>query len=378
MVDCHASQCGFCTPGFVMALFAFQQSGEAAEEATIHDALAGNLCRCTGYRPIVDAARRLGKPAEPRFTDPAELPPRESLTLAHGTQEFWAPTSLGALLRIVGDHPGIHVLAGGTDLGLWVTKEHRPLDRVVSVTRVPELKRITVDDRAVTLGAAVTYTDALWVIDQKWPSLAELVRRIGSRQIRNLGTIGGNIANASPIGDMPPALIALGATLLLRTAAGAREIPLEAFFIDYRRTVLQPGEIIEAVKIPLPRPGELFRTYKVAKRWDQDISAVCGAFRLTLAGDQIRDARVAYGGMAATPRRAPTCEATLIGAPWSAETIEAAAVALADDYAPLTDLRATADYRLKVASNLLLRLWLEASEPDLPLSVMTLPVRERA
>jgi xanthine dehydrogenase small subunit len=381
MVENDASQCGFCTPGFVMALFAFQHGGEAGEEGTVHEALAGNLCRCTGYRPIVAAARSIAG-APDRFAEAdagtlaalARLREEGDIMLAsrEGGARFFAPSSLDRLLELRAAHPAAHLLAGGTDLALLVTKEYRALGDVILVTRVPELSRILVGSDAITLGAAVTYTDALPTLEPHWPSFAALVKRLGSRQIRNLGTIGGNIANASPIGDTPPPLIALGATLRLRSRRGAREMPLEDFFLDYRKTALAADEIVESVRIPLPREDEVFRTYKVAKRWDQDISAVCGACRLTLRDGRVADARIVYGGMAATPRRAAACERALIGAPWSEATVARAISALAEDFTPIGDWRASADYRSTVAGNLLHRFWLEMSRPDLPLEVMAL------
>jgi xanthine dehydrogenase small subunit len=240
--------------------------------------------------------------------------------------------------------------------------------------RIPELARIAIEDGILTIGAAVTYTDALPLLEEHFPSLGGLIRRIGSRQIRNLGTVVGNIANASPIGDMPPALIVLGASLVLRSVAGAREIPIAEFFLDYRKTALRPDEIIEAVRLPLPLPesGALFRTYKVAKRWDQDISAVCGAFNLTIRDGVVAAASIAFGGMAATPRRAEACEQALLGRGWNEATVTAAMAALAEDYRPLSDWRASAGYRLTVAANLLHRLFLETERPDLQLEVMAL------
>jgi xanthine dehydrogenase small subunit len=377
MVACDASQCGFCTPGFVMALFAFQHGGEAATADAIHEALAGNLCRCTGYRPIVAAAERIAGVADRKFSAAAPAwraalaaLPHDDLALAHGADRFFAPTALDQLLALRAAHPEAPLLAGGTDLALLVTKEYRALERVIAVTRVPELRRIDEDAAALMIGAAVTYTEALPALERHWPSLGALIRRLGSRQIRNLGTIGGNIANASPIGDMPPALIALGATVMLRSLTGARALPLEDFFVDYRRTALAADEIVAAVRVPLPQPDQLFRTDKVSKRWDQDISAVCGAYRITRAGGAVTDARIAFGGMAATPRRAPGCERALVGRPWSEATIEAAVAALDRDFAPIGDGRASAAYRRRVAGNLLRRLWLETSRPDLARAVM--------
>jgi xanthine dehydrogenase small subunit len=385
MVECDGSQCGFCTPGFVMALFAFQQGGEAASDDAIHEALAGNLCRCTGYRPIVEAARRVAAVPDQGFSlrapalqaSVAALPQDGDLAIDQGVGEqgggkFFAPTSLDRLLALRAAHPDAHLLAGGTDLALLVTKEYRALDLVIAVTRVPELARIVLDDQALTLGAAASYTDALPLLERFWPSLGQMIRRLGSRQIRNAGTIGGNIANASPIGDMPPSLIALGATVALRSVAGARELALEEFFLGYRKTALAPDEIVESIRIPLPAPEALFRTYKIAKRWDQDISAVCGAYLLTIVDGRVTAARIAYGGMAATPKRAARTEQALIGRAWSEPTIELAIAALAEDFAPLSDWRASAHYRSKVAGNLLRRLWLESARPSVPLGVMAL------
>jgi xanthine dehydrogenase small subunit len=379
MVACDGSQCGFCTPGFVMSLFAFQQGGEPAGDEAIHEALAGNLCRCTGYRPIVAAARQVAGAPDRKFA--AQAPalqsglaalPHDDLDIEQPDGRFFAPTSLDRLLALRAAHPDARLLAGGTDLALLVTKEYRALDTVIAVTRVPQLTRIVLSDTHLTLGAAATYTDALPQFERFWPSLALMVKRLGSRQIRNAGTVGGNIANASPIGDMPPALIALGATITLCSAETTRALPLEDFFLDYRKTALRPDEIVESIHIPLPRPDLLFRTDKIAKRWDQDISAVCGAYALTIADGRVAAARLAFGGMAATPKRATQAERALIGKPWSEATIEQAVAALDADFAPLSDWRASADYRRRVAGNLLRRLWLESARPELPLGVMAL------
>jgi xanthine dehydrogenase small subunit len=377
MVDSDGSQCGFCTPGFVMALFAFQHGGEAGSEDAIHEALAGNLCRCTGYRPIIAAARAVAGTAD-RFdaaeeelrTAVAQLAADDDIAIERDGQKFFVPRSLKQLLALRAEYPTAKLLAGGTDLALLVTKDFRKLDAVISVMQIPELAHVGVADGILTIGAAVTYTDALPLIEIYWPSFGAIIRRIGSRQIRNVGTVVGNIANASPIGDTPPALIVLGATLVLRSATGVREIPIAEYFLDYRKTALRPDEIIESVRLPLPDGMALFRTYKVAKRWDQDISAVCGAFNLTIQDGVVADACIAYGGMAATPRRAVSCEQALIGRDWNETTIAAAMAALAEDYQPLSDWRATAEYRLKVAANLLHRLFLETDRPDLQLEVM--------
>ena len=369
MVEADASQCGFCTPGIVMALFAFQQGGKEPEIEAIHDALAGNLCRCTGYRPIVDAARRAGR--APAGVRAASVPPAEAEYRA-GRQAFFAPRSLDDLIALRAAYPDAPLLAGGTDLGLLFSKERRAFPVVLSVARVEELRRLEVREDEIEIGAAVTYTHALPVLDAEYPGLGELIRRIGSPQIRNLGTVGGNIGNASPIGDTLPWLIAMDATLKLRGPGGVREMPIEDFFLDYRSTDLRPGEVIESVRVPRLPAGQLFRIYKVSKRYDQDISAVIGAYCLTLEDGRIVDARIAYGGMAATPKRAPLAESALIGSRWGGESVAAARRAIAEDFQPIDDFRASAAYRTAVAANLIERLYLESSAQEAPTGVFAL------
>ncbi|CAN0550232.1 unnamed protein product, partial [Laminaria digitata] len=274
---------------------------------------------------------------------------------------------LSALTRLRAKHPDAMLLAGGTDLGLSVSKDRQKPAVVIHTAHVAELLRIDETDDALILGAAVSYTRALPYIDRLYPSFAEMIRRIGSRQIRNLGTIGGNIGNASPIGDTPPCLIALDATLTLTSAEDERDMAIEDFFLDYRKTDLRPGEVISRIRIPKLTAGQSFRTYKVSKRYDQDISAVIGGYRLTLDGDAVTEARIAYGGMAATPKRAGAIEAALKGARWSEDAATAAGLKVAEDFAPLTDHRATAEYRSRVAANLCTRLYrdLAGGETDL-------------
>lgn len=383
MVDHHGSQCGFCTPGFVMTLFALHHEPGAADEEFIHQALSGNLCRCTGYRPIIAAARTItGRPEDHvARTDAAHVEALAKLSRPAGDPLAWsgeagrfdAPESLAALDRLLAENPQAHLLAGGTDLGLLVTKQHRRLAHVVSLNRIEELRRIERTDDALLIGAAATYTDILPYIQTDWPSFAALIRRLGSWQIRNLASMGGNVANASPIGDSPPALLALGAEAIIRSASGERTLPLDDFFVAYRRTALRPGEYLRALRIPRPLPFDFFRSYKVSKRFEQDISAVCGAILLRFddAG-RVADARLAYGGMAATPKRAPGAEAALTGRPFDAETIEAAIAALDGDFAPIDDFRASATYRRLVAGNLLRRALLERTDPDAPAGVLAL------
>lgn len=370
MVDCHASQCGFCTPGFVMSLFALWHADRAPTRETVLEALAGNLCRCTGYRPILDAARRMYDGAaedgfdRDRADTAAQLARLQRLVplhYRHDGREFLVPRNLDELLEIRRRHPAAHLLAGGTDFGLWVTKQHREFDRVVWLGEVAELRELRTTDSHVEIGAGVTWTQALPVLERHWPSLGELVRRFASPPIRNGATIGGNVANASPIGDGPPPLIALGATLVLLGPEGEREIALEDFFLDYRKTDLKPGEIVARIRVPLPGPGLEFAVYKLSKRLDQDISAVCAAFALRIESGLVAEARLAFGGMAATPKRARLAEAALAGRPWTLASVERAIAALERDFAPIDDMRASAAYRMTTARNLLRRFHLETT-----------------
>ena len=356
LVEHHGSQCGFCTPGFVMSLWA---RGREDSPPPVADSIAGNLCRCTGYGPILaagEAATSLAK------DDPVEalkaLSHEEPLSLSHDGRRWFAPKSLIDLAGRVEAHPDAVVLAGATDVGLWVTKQHRDLKMIISINEVPELKVIEDMGTSLRIGAGVRYSDALTTLAGLHPDLGELLRRLGSVQVRNSGTIGGNIANGSPIGDMPPALIALGATLVLRKGEATRALPLEDYFLDYGKQDRKPGEFVEAVIVP--KPTGLYRVFKLSKRFDQDISAVCGAFALTIKDGVVENSRIAFGGMAATPKRARDCEAALAGQPWTEVTIEAAAMALATDFQPIDDMRASAVYRLTAAQNLLRKLFAEA------------------
>jgi len=372
MVALHGSQCGFCTPGFVMSLFALYHAGSAPDRQAANEALAGNLCRCTGYRPIVAAARAAcdGHAADRFASFAAETAARlralasdETLEIAAEGGRFIAPRTLDGLAAAVQAHQEATILAGGTDVGLWVTKLHKTLPTVIAVERVAGFANVVVRDGVLSLGAGATYEDALGSIAEYWPDFARMVRRIGSRQIRNRGTIGGNVANASPIGDTPPALLALDATLLLRAGTTTRRLPAEAFFLGYRKTALQPGEFLQGIEIPLPQADQRFAVYKVSKRFEQDISAVCGAFLLQLRDGVVEKIRIGFGGMAAIPKRALATEAVLLGKPWTRASVDAGMATLDAELTPLTDMRASASYRSLVARNLLLRFWLETTAP---------------
>jgi xanthine dehydrogenase small subunit len=371
MVDCHGSQCGFCTPGFVMSLFVHQECGAATDDQTLCDALAGNLCRCTGYGPILAAARRMKElpPRPRRGRDRRALAALKAirrtsdLTLRHFSggleTRYHAPRTLDSLLALKAQNPQAILVAGGTDVGLWATKQRRTLSLLIGLHEVKDLSRVEQREDGLVIGAAATYADAHAALRRWHPDLGEIIRRIGSTQIRNSGTIGGNIANGSPIGDTMPVLIAAGAQLLLRSVRGARRMQLDEFYVAPLKQDRSSDEIVEAVFLPRLQREVYFRAYKVSKRFDQDISALLGAFALTLIDGRVASARIAFGGMAATPRRAYKCEAALTGLAWTRESIEKGMAALDADFTPISDMRASATYRRQVAGNLLVKAFLE-------------------
>ncbi len=378
MVECHGSQCGFCTPGFVMSLLALRLNEAEPNVGRIEDALAGNLCRCTGYEPIIAAGRRMDEVAPreaDRFLSEREavaarletLDDTETLALQGDSGRFHAPATVEALAELVAAHPQATLVAGATDVGLWVTKAMRRLDSVIYLGRIEALRAITDEGDHLRFGAMANNIDVREALAALSPQLDELMRRFGGEQVRNAGTIGGNIANGSPIGDLPPALIALDATLVLarHSEAGieSRSIPLESFFTAYRKQDRRPGEFVETVQVPKLAKGALLHASKVSKRFDEDISAVCGAFRLTLGPDGlISEARLAYGGMAGIPKRAAAAEAALVGQHWNEAAVAAAIAALPQDFSPLDDMRASAHYRLRIAGNLLRRFLIETTQ----------------
>jgi xanthine dehydrogenase small subunit len=370
MVDLHGSQCGFCTPGFVMSLFALYQQQASASRDEVVDALAGNLCRCTGYRPIIDAGCAMSSYASPaRWSrEDAQSPPRiDALRAIHRSETlalpgFKAPRSLDEFADAYAAEPASLILAGGTDIGLWVTKHLRDLPPIVYIGEVAELQRIEEGEGHLRIGAAVSLTDAWAAIVANYPPLTELANRFASPPVRNSGTLVGNIANGSPIGDAMPILIALGARIELRHGARVRGLPLEAFYLDYMKKDLARGEFVVAVTIPVAAENLRVASYKLSKRIDQDISAVCAAFVIQIEHDRVADVRLAYGGMAAIPKRAKHAEAALQDQLWNEASIERAIAALADDFKPLSDMRASAAYRLQGAQNLLRRFYLEQTQ----------------
>ncbi|MGV3549987.1 xanthine dehydrogenase small subunit [Rhizobium sp.] len=372
MVDCHGSQCGFCTPGFVMSLYGLWLGNSNPSRQAIEEALQGNLCRCTGYEPIVKAAEMAARIRPTEVFDPieamrervkarlAELAASGPVRIADGADELYVPSTTADLSEILAIHPHATVVAGSTDVGLWVTKQMRPINPVIFINGLTALQSIAIESGSIRIGAGVTYTHGLKALAARYPALGRLIPRIGGQQVRNMGTIGGNIANGSPIGDTPPALIALGAEVCLRSREGARTVPLDDYFIAYGKQDRQRHEFVESILVPdLPEDAQ-FSVYKISKRRDEDITAVLGAFYLRLDGGVVEEIRLAYGGMAGTPKRASEAEAVLIGKPWTEVNVAAAMDVLDRDYQPLSDWRATAEYRMLTARNLILRFFLES------------------
>ncbi len=373
MVECHGSQCGFCTPGFVMSMWSrYERDRAAGSRATrqqLADELSGNLCRCTGYRPILDAGERMYE-LPPAVLDTAPVVAalaalRDAAPLQSDAEgaRYAAPRSLDELARLRAEHPQAVLLSGATDIGLWITKQLRALPELIYLGDVAELKRIESDGHSLRIGAGASLENAWAALALQWPALREVWLRFASVPVRNAGTLGGNIANGSPIGDGAPVLMALAAQIELRRGERLRSMPLADFYVDYMKNRLEPGEFVEALVVPLDA-GLQVRAYKISKRYDCDISAVCAGLAIELDGDIVRRAHFAFGGMAATVRHATRAEAAVIGQAWSGATLAAAQHALADDYTPLTDMRASAAYRLQVAQNLLHRFWLETRRTD--------------
>ena len=360
----HGNQCGFCTPGIVMSLFTLYHDGGRCDRQAVNDTLAGNLCRCTGYRPIVDAALEActGAPRDAfaarraaTVESLAALDDGEDLFIGDEATGFLAaPATVDALARQYARHPDATLVAGATDVGLWITKQLRTLPKIILLGRVAGLADVRETEQGFHIGAGVTYARAEMAMAAIDPDLVELFRRLGAKQVRAVGTLGGNIANGSPIGDSMPALIALGTTLHLRRGEATRSMSLEDFFIDYGKQDRAAGEFVTGIDVPRLKAGEVFRCYKISKRFDQDISALLGAFKFTMEDGHITGARIAFGGMAATPKRAAATEAALKGLPLDdPDDWEAACEALSSDYQPIDDMRASARYRLETAQALL-------------------------
>ena len=360
LVDCHGSQCGFCTPGFVMSLAACRdrQGDVPASRRQIADALSGNLCRCTGYRPILDAGEQMARQPAPRLGHPgtaaalASLQADAPLHYADATP-FHTPRTLADLAALRAARPAARLLAGSTDIGLWVNKQFRDLGEVIYLGGVAELKAIAVTDHLLTIGAGASLQAAWDALAAHWPATREMGLRFASVPVREAGTMGGNLANGSPIGDSAPVLIALGATIVLRHGAQQRSMPLQDFYLDYMQNQLQPGEFVAAIQVPLPGPDELLRVDKLSKRYDCDISGLSAGLWLKLQDGVVADARFAFGGLAGIVKRAAGAEAAVRGQPWTAAAVQAAMAALDGDFTPMSDQRASAAYRQRAARNLL-------------------------
>jgi len=397
MVDCHGSQCGFCTPGFVMALFALFKNETTPTRERTCEAIAGNLCRCTGYRPILDAAQVMYQHAadgvdsrgtamerwlfEPATTNSPPLPGEaelaaqlraltrsESLNVESARCRFLAPRDIESLSAAILANEGAWILGGGTDIGLWITKALQTNPVIVYTGEVADLKRVDESERGLRIGAAVPLELAFRAMNRSYPELAHLWTRFASWPIRSSGTLGGNVANGSPIGDSMPALIALDAEVVLRRGDRQRTIPLEDLYVDYKKQSREPGEWVEAIVVPRRTGSDALRiaSYKNSKRNEQDISAVCAAVAIAVDRGVVSHCRIAYGGMAGTPRRAAHAEQALLGRTWSEVSVRSAMDALTKDYSPMSDMRASATYRMRIAQNHLLRFWLEGegrSEP---------------
>jgi len=365
MVDYHGSQCGFCTPGFVMSMFALYKNNPAPTRAEIDDALSGNLCRCTGYRPIIDACIHMYDYPAPTDNDAQLIEQLRSLQHQQGVSlefeqaRYYAPATIDELASLYQQNPHAQILAGGTDVGLWVTKQLRELPLLIYLGNVAELRQLTLKQDSIEVGAAVSLNDAAAEITRQYPELTDMFRRFASVPVRNAATLVGNIANGSPIGDSMPPLIVLDTRVKLRQGTAVREISLVDLYLDYMKNALQTGEFIEAIEIPLRKEATLLRCYKLSKRFDQDISAVCMAISMRLDGDKVAEIRIALGGMAAIPKRATLTEQLLNGSKWDELTVTAAMQKLAEDFAPLSDMRASANYRSRATANLLYRFYLE-------------------
>jgi xanthine dehydrogenase small subunit len=386
MVKNHGSQCGFCTPGFVMTLFSLYHAAARPARADVNDWLAGNLCRCTGYRPIVDAALEscTRDPADsyaaaaPRTASSlAALASSEDVFIGDNDRFLAIPASVESLATLYARHPDAVLVAGATDVGLWITKQLRALPKIICLHRAG-LDDIETTDEALMIGSAAPYGSAEEHLAALDPDMGELLRRLGSKQVRAAGTIGGNIANGSPIGDTLPALIALGATIEMRREGATRSLPLEEFFIAYGKQDRAPGEFLTRIVVPRLKPRQVFRCYKISKRFDQDISALMGAFRFDLGGGRILDARIAFGGMAAVPKRALQTEAAITGlllsdhAQW-----RRVAGRLAADFQPIGDHRASAAYRMETAKALLVKALREIASQS-TLTTRIVGTREKA
>lgn len=375
--ELHGSQCGFCTPGFVVSmagLYENRKHQDRIESVTRQDievALSGNLCRCTGYRPIIEASEAMFDEERYPHKHPMQVwqpkldaSSEQEQAVSNPQSQSWAPTTETQLQDLLTEHPDARVVAGATDLALLVTQMHQSIPKLISLNEIASLKTLELTEDNINIGAALSYSEAEDLLSEHYPEFGAMLQRLGSRQIRNSGTLGGNIANASPIGDTPPVLIALGAEITLASSKGERRLPLGEFFIDYKVTVLQAGEYIQAIHLPRLKEKEVLKVYKISKRLEDDISAVLFAAKISIDADKISAIRTGFGGMAEIPKSSPTLEEALLGKTITELTFEQAAQALDQDFRPIDDVRASARYRLQVAKGLVQKCGIELMEPE--------------
>jgi len=370
MVDKHGSQCGFCTPGIVMSLFALEKRSSEYSRAETLEALSGNLCRCTGYRPIMDAAVQMYQPTEDdqfvrnsaetkQLLSDINQDSDQVINLSNGEHSYFAPATIEQAVELIAAHPDARLVRGGTDLALEVTQQLRTIAKMIDLSRVKSLNALTVNDTEIIIGAARSLDSCVDTLKQYYPDFADMLARFAAKQVRQQGSFGGNVGNASPIGDTPPVLLALNANLTLTSAKGSRRVSINDFFVDYRKTILAADELISNIHIPLPAANSFLKVYKISKRQDDDISAVLAAFNLSVVDGVITQASLAFGGMAATPKHAAATEAALVGQRFTQATIDSAKQQLSVDFQPMSDMRATREYRLEVSRNLLQKAFIE-------------------
>ena len=372
MINYHGSQCGYCTPGFVMSLFAMYKNFPSYNNENIQDSISGNLCRCTGYRPIVDAAKSLNNingsdqfdKSKKKIINLLKKINSENISLKNGKKKYFSPKSINELIKNIKENPNSIFLSGGTDLSLDVTKGRKDINNIISLNSVKELKFIKKKNSNIEVGATTSLIEFESFIKEYYPDFNVILKRYGSVQIRNVGTIAGNIATASPIGDTLPLLLSLDAKVVLQKVSKKTILPLKNFFISYRKTKLKKGQFIHSIIIPIFK-NNVFKAYKISKRIDDDISSVCASFNLEINNKKIKNIKIAYGGMAPIPKRATNCEKTLINSTLSEENFEKAKKKLEKDFNPINDMRATKDYRMEVAKNLLMKCFIEIKKNKL-------------
>ena len=372
MVNYHGSQCGFCTPGFVMSLFAMYKSYSSYKENIIKDSIQGNLCRCTGYKPIIDAAKSLNKKNKSdHFSRDKKIIitllkkiKQRSITIYSNNKKYFAPKTVYELKKILKQHPNSKLLSGGTDVSLIVTKERKDLDSLIYINSIDELNYIKKNNNYIEVGATTPLINFESIIKRYFPDFAQILKRYGSVQIRNVCTIAGNIATASPIGDTLPLLLSLDSQIIIKDKSKTKILPLNGFFINYRKTKLKKGQFIHSIRIPL-LPKNIFKAYKISKRIDDDISSICASFNIELKNNKIKKIKIAYGGMANIPQRAISCEKILLNSSMSDNIISIAKKSLEKDFKPITDARASKKYRMEVAKNLLEKCFLEVKQKKL-------------